>query len=73
VYSFEPILTLNAVASHELELDVAGIPGTNYAVQASNNLIDWEALRTNVSPFNFVETNTGPFPRRFFRAIYAPQ
>jgi hypothetical protein len=43
-------------------------------VQASTNFSqsNWLSLTTNASPFNFVETNSGMYPQRFYRAIALP-
>ena len=55
-----------------LEFQVAGVPGFNYAVQESTNLIDWVSLITNTAPFSFTDTNTANFPQQFYRTIYVP-
>ncbi len=54
------------------QFQVAGVPGFNYAVQESTNLIDWASLITNTSPFYFTDTNTANFPQQFYRAIFWP-
>jgi hypothetical protein len=43
-------------------------------VQAATNLAapNWVALATNAAPFLFVETNTGRFSQRFYRALVTP-
>jgi hypothetical protein len=56
----------------QFQCNVAGVAGFNYAIQASTNLVDWIPLVTNVSPFNFTETNAGGDSRRFYRSIYLP-
>ena len=48
---------------------VAGQAGT-YIVQGSTDLVHWVTLQTNVSPFNFVDSNANQFPRRFYRTGY---
>jgi hypothetical protein len=55
-----------------VQFEVTGVPGFNYAVQASTNLVDWETLITNASPFDFLDTDITNFPVRFYRAIYLP-
>jgi hypothetical protein len=55
-----------------LEFQVAGVPGFNYAVQESTNLIDWVSLITNTSPFIFMDTNAASFPQQFYRTLYVP-
>jgi hypothetical protein len=51
---------------------VAGIPGFNYAVQVSTNLIDWVSLITNASPFCFTDANATNSPQQFYRTFYVP-
>ena len=54
------------------QLQVAGVPGFNYAVQGSTNLIDWVSLFTNTSPFSFTDANATNAPQQFYRAMYLP-
>ncbi|MGA2178200.1 MAG: immunoglobulin domain-containing protein [Verrucomicrobiota bacterium] len=54
------------------QFQVAGVPGFNYAVQESTNLIDWVSLLTNISPFIFVDANATNFPQQFYRTLYVP-
>jgi hypothetical protein len=54
------------------QFQVAGVPGFNYAVQESTNLIDWVSLNTNASPFSFTDTNAAGSPQQFYRAISVP-
>jgi len=56
----------------EFYFQVAGVPGFNYTVQGSTNLIDWISLITNTAPFIFADTNAASFPQQFYRAIYEP-
>ena len=58
--------------SNGFQFQVAGVPGFNYAVQSSTNLIDWTPLITNTSPFIFTDTNAPYFPQQFSRRIYLP-
>ena len=51
---------------------VTGLPGFNYAVQASADLISWTTLLTNASPFIFVDTNAVTLPQRFYRSVFLP-
>jgi len=53
------------------EFGVSGVPGFNYTVEASSNLMDWVPLLTTNSPFIFVDTNAD-LPQRFYRSVYAP-
>jgi len=56
----------------QIQFDVTGVSGFNYAVQASTNLMDWVPLLTNTSPFTFTDTNAPDFPQRFYRSVYLP-
>jgi hypothetical protein len=62
--------TASFSGSTGFQFQVAGVPGFNYAVQASTNLVDWISLITNTSPFSFTDTNTPGFQQRFYRSIY---
>jgi hypothetical protein len=59
-------------ASNAFQFGVVGVPGFNYAIQASSNLstTNWVSLQTNASPFTFMETNGLLFLQRFYRAVY---
>jgi hypothetical protein len=57
---------------NQFQFEVAGFPGFDYAVQASTNLISWESVATNISPFTFVETVASRLSRRFYRVFYSP-
>jgi hypothetical protein len=66
------ILSSTAHAAGQYALIVAGVPGYNYVVQASTNLINWVPVQTNTAPFTFVDTNASRFGQRFYRSVYAP-
>lgn len=53
---------------------VIGSIGSNYVVQVSTNLSGgiWVSLQTNTAPFTFVETNSGFYSQRFYRAVALP-
>jgi hypothetical protein len=61
-----------AHASGQYALAVAGVPGYQYVVQASTDLVNWVPVQTNTAPFTFVDTNAGKFSQRFYRSVYAP-
>ncbi|HVM46660.1 MAG TPA: immunoglobulin domain-containing protein [Candidatus Acidoferrum sp.] len=56
----------------QLQMNVVGVPGYQYAILASSNLTDWCVLLTNSSPFTFNDTNSSACPQRFYRAQYLP-
>lgn len=50
---------------------VDGSEGEKYAVEASTNLVQWTALKTNVVSdgyFDFLDTTAAGLPQRFYRA-----
>jgi hypothetical protein len=59
-------------AANHLQFTVAGVPGFNYAVQTSTNLINWVSLITNTVPFNFTDTNNPGLQQQFYRTVYLP-
>jgi hypothetical protein len=65
-------LASTAHADGQYALVVAGVPGYNYVVQASTDLVNWVPVHTNTAPFTFVDTNAGQFGQRFYRSVYAP-
>jgi len=74
VYS-SAVPIMNAVSfsgGNGFQFAVTGVPGFNYAVQSSTNLINWQSLITNPSPFNFTDTNAAEFPQQFYRSVYFP-
>ncbi|HXB60115.1 MAG TPA: fibronectin type III domain-containing protein [Candidatus Acidoferrales bacterium] len=56
-------------ASGQFSFLVTGTAGDPYAVEASTNMVNWIILATNTAPFNFVDTDTNHFSRRFYRAV----
>jgi len=61
-----------AHASGQYALNIAGVPGYQYVVQASTDMVNWIPVQTNVAPFTFVDANVSQFGRRFYRSVYAP-
>jgi hypothetical protein len=56
----------------QFQFAITGVPGLNYAVEASTNLVDWVPLCTNASPFTFVDGDATNFPGRYYRSVYLP-
>ena len=50
----------------------AGIQGDYFEVERSVDLVNWQPLQTNSSPFTFTDTNAGSYPHRFYRAVLTP-
>ena len=65
-------LASTAHAAGQYALIVAGVPGYNYVVQASTDLVNWVPVQTNTAPFTFVDTNASQFGQRFYRSVYSP-
>ena len=63
-----PLLTNLVQTAQGFSLQVLGVPGLRYAVEASSDLALWTAVLTNASPFGFTDTNAAGAPRRFYRA-----
>jgi hypothetical protein len=56
----------------EFQTWVTGVPGFNYALETSTNLLYWVPILTNQSPFFFADPQTRALPRRYFRSRYIP-
>ena len=65
-------LTILSLSNHQPALNVSGVPGYRYSLEASINLVNWSALQTNTAPFSMVDTNASALSQRFYRARYAP-
>lgn len=66
-----PTLTIDSGSTNgQFQFDILGVTGLKYSVEASSNLIDWAPLRTNVSPFTFIDTNSTAYPQRFYRSVF---
>jgi hypothetical protein len=64
-------LTGNNLGPAGFSISGAGIPGLNFVLEDSTNLVNWQPVQTNLSPFTFVDTNAPGIPVRFYRAILA--
>jgi len=53
----------------ELKFGVAGTANSLYVVQTSTNLSEWAPILTNRVPFEFVESDPGADPNRFYRVV----
>jgi hypothetical protein len=63
---------ISIASGNQIQFNITGVPGFNYAVQASTNLVDWQTLITNGSPFSFTDTNAADIPQQFYRTLYVP-
>jgi len=67
-----PNLISKAVSTNgTFSFNVAGVPGAQYIVQASSDLVNWVTIQTNTSPFSFVDAEASAYPNRFYRACPA--
>jgi hypothetical protein len=64
-------LTGNNLGTAGFNVSGAGIAGLNFVIEVSTNLVDWQPVETNLSPFTFVDTNAPASPFRFYRAVVA--
>jgi hypothetical protein len=65
-------LLLTGSTGGQFSFNLIGVPGFEYVILASTDLISWVPLQTNMSPLTFVDTNAGNFNCRFYRAVYIP-
>lgn len=59
-------------ADGQFALNIAGVTGYQYVVEASLDLANWIPVQTNTAPFVFVETNASRFSQRFYRLVSVP-
>jgi hypothetical protein len=70
----------NVYIGNQFQMQLNGLPGKDYVLQASTNLISWTAIATNFSPsnpavalptglFNFTDNAATNFPRKSYRAF----
>jgi len=63
------VLAPVAPVNGQFALSIVGQPGYQYVVQASTNLVNWISIATNISPFNFVDSDMSRFQQRFIALI----
>jgi len=51
---------------------VPGGSGTNFAVEASVDLVNWVRVAINSAPFTFVDTNSKQLEHRYYRVAVLP-
>jgi hypothetical protein len=57
--------------SGEFVMSGPGVPGYNFVLQASTDLVHWINLQTNTSPVTLVDSNATQYPNRTYRAVIA--
>jgi|GEM_PF-1142025 len=65
-----PVVLGNVVSSAgSFSFTVPGGSGTNFAVEASVDLVNWVRVATSIAPFTFVDNNSRQFEQRFYRTV----
>jgi autotransporter-associated beta strand protein len=70
-----PVGTAPRLSNGQWQFTLNGPVGPDYTVQASTNLASWTNLLVTNSPtlpFNWTDTNTGSFLKRFYRVLLNP-
>lgn len=67
-----PELSAATLAAGQFSFNLAGVPGYQYVIQASSDLVNWLPMQTNTAPFVFTLTNTFSPSQQYFRAAYFP-
>lgn len=69
-----PSITVGSLANDQLSFTVSGSAGSNYVLEAANDLMapNWIPLSTNSAPFTFTETRVDLYSQRYYRALVAP-
>ena len=62
---------VSAPANGHFSFGISGVPGYNYVIQSSTDLLNWFPLATNPSPFTFTDSNAVN-PSEFYRAFHSP-
>jgi len=64
--------TAQGFSNGMFQLQFLTVPGSNYVLQASTNMIDWTPLATNPATTNmmqFVDPNSSNYPNRYYRFL----
>jgi hypothetical protein len=64
-------LTPATIAGGPFTFNISGVPGFEYIVQGSTNLVDWESVQTNLAPFAFTDPDVNLYSQRFYRTLCA--
>lgn len=71
----QPLLSVLAMVNGSPTLHVTGSTGSQFALEASTNVLDWLPLKTNTisgGSFDYVDAAAAGLPRRFYRARLVP-
>jgi uncharacterized repeat protein (TIGR03806 family) len=68
-----PVLFTSVLFTNgDFQLELSGVPGNNYVLQASTNLFDWISISTSAAPaslFYLYDPAATNFPYRFYRVL----
>ena len=70
-----PTLDAASITNGRFGFWIAGDAGPDYTIQASTDLVSWSSVATSMSPavpLYWADTNSTPFPSRFYRALLGP-
>jgi hypothetical protein len=72
-YTVPVLRGMVVLPSRDCRLELCGLRGGSYTLQASSNLVNWVSLGTEVGGANgvceFTETGAGTGPRRYYRGL----
>jgi hypothetical protein len=66
-------LTSAASTKGQFAFACSGVPGYQYIVQASSDLVNWTSVQTNTAPFTFTDADASQFNQRFYRTVCLSQ
>jgi len=70
-----PGIFANGFQNNRFHLTISGYPGQNIIVEASTNLVQWDALATNTlsgTTFDFADEASTGLAHRYYRAVLVP-
>jgi hypothetical protein len=71
----KPIAASIVLNNGQMEFQVSGQTGPDYAVQVSSNLFDWSTpfiTNSPAMPFTWTDTNAATLPAKFYRIKVGP-
>ena len=63
---------MHFLTNGQFQLQLAGVPGSNYVLQATTNFSIWTAISTNNAAsnmLNLMDPGAANFPYRFYRVL----